>query len=189
MDSCFTTVYPVLADRVAAQLPGVWVDLEQGQLLPENESLNYPLPFDAGVVLIDFEEVEWSDQGAGLQEGLAVIRFTLARHVVQDTYTFTGQAGQQRAPAMQQLQLLGELHKALQHYAADGKHFGALVRTNSRKEPGRPGLWAYSMAYKCRLYDAGGYQAPGLATVPDVSAAPVRRTGRPGPAESSIILP
>jgi hypothetical protein len=174
---------------VAAALAGVWVDLDQGQLLPENLGQNYPLPFDVGVVLIDFEEVDWQDQGAGVQEGAAVIRFTLARQVVQDTYTFTGQAGRQRAPAMQQLQLLGELHQALQHYAADGKQFGALVRTASRKEPSLPGLWVYSMAYKCRLYDTGGYQGGGVATVPDVATAPVRSTGRPARQESGIILP
>jgi hypothetical protein len=186
MSSSFMTVFPVLADRIAEQLPGVWVDLDQDQLQPENEALDYPLPYDSGVVLISFEEVEWSDQAAGLQQGDALIRFTLARQVVQDTYQLSGQ----RAAAMQQLQLLTDLHKALQHYAGDGKNFGALVRTNSRKEQfSRPGLWVYSMAYKCRLYDADGYQVPEVATVSDVAPRPKLITRAPALDSGVIILP
>jgi hypothetical protein len=191
MSSCFTTVFPALADRVAERLPGVWVDLDQDQLQPENEAQDYPLPYDVGVVLVSFDEVEWFDQAAGLQEGTAVIRFTLARQVVQDTYTFTGQAGGQRAAAMEQLQLLSSLHQALQHFAGDGKQgFGALVRTYSRKEQfSRPGLWVYSMGYKCRLYDAEGYQLHPVATDVEAAPRPVPKIDRTAYYEQLPILP
>lgn len=152
-NNCFATVYPQLADRLAATLPGLgWIDMDQGQLDPDQDRNNYPLPFHAGVVLIDFEEVDWHDIGVGVQRGDAVIRFTLAIEVVADTY----QRSTQRAAALQKLQMLGQLHQALSHYTGEG--FGPLVRTYSRKEAATPGLWIYSMGYKCQLTDAMGYE-------------------------------
>ncbi|MDF7809927.1 hypothetical protein [Hymenobacter sp. YC55] len=161
----FTIVYPQLADRLAEQLPGLWIDLDQDQL--EQPTEDYPLPYDSGVVLISFDEIDWQDLGQGVQRGEAVIRFTLAIQVVQDSY----QHSAQRAAAMAKLQLLGDMHRALQHFAGDG--FGALVRTYSRKEAQtQPGLWVYSQGYKCRLDDAAGYdggtdEATDLDTVPE----------------------
>jgi hypothetical protein len=191
MSNCFTTVFPALADRIAERLPGVWVDLDQDQLQPDNAALDYPLPYDVGVVLVSFDEVEWFDQAGGLQEGNAVIRFTLARQVVQDTYTFTGQHGGQRAAAMQQLQQLSLLHQALQHFAADGQQgFGALVRTYSRKEEfSQPGLWVYSLGYKCRLYDAEGYQLHPVAFNVEAAPRPVPSINRSAHYNQIPVLP
>jgi hypothetical protein len=163
----FSTVYPQIADRLSAEVPALgWIDLDQEQLEQPNEALDYPLPYDAGVCLISFDEVEWEDLGQGVQRGIATIRITLAMQVVQDSY----QHSSQRAAAMQKLQFLGAIHKALQHYAGEG--FGALVRTYSRKEPAsQPGLWVYSQGYKTRLQDDGGYSG-GTLEVTDLDTTP-----------------
>jgi hypothetical protein len=189
MSSCFTTIYPALADHLQATVPALgWIDLDQDQLAPENESLDYPLPYDAGVLLISFDEVSWQDRGGKIQVGEAEIRFTLARQVVQDTYTFTGQVGQQRAAALQQLQLLTDLHRALQHFAI-GEELGALSRIMSRKEPvSKPGLWVYSMVYKGRLYDKDAHILAGVATPTDVAPVPVVRRGQPAAEQGGFIL-
>ena len=151
----FSLVYPQLADRLAEQLPGIgWIDVDMDQL--EQDAQDYPLPYDAGCLFISFDEVEWQDLLLGVQRGEAVIRFTYAVQVVQDSY----QHSSQRAAAMAKLQTLGAIHQALQHFEGDG--FGALVRTYSRKEPlTQPGLWVYSQGYKCRLFDAAGLNAGG----------------------------
>jgi hypothetical protein len=170
----FSTVYPQIADRLSAMVPALgWIDLDQEQLEQANEALDYPLPYDAGVALISFDEVDWQDLGQGVQRGDAVIRVTLAIQVVQDSY----QHSSQRAAAMAKLSMLGEIHRALQHFAGDG--FGALVRTYSRKEPAsQPGLWVYSQGYKCRLQDEAGYsggtlEVTDLDTTPRGAAVPV----------------
>lgn len=154
MNNCFATVYPQLADRLMQQVPALgWVDLDQGQLDPDQDRENYPLPYHRGVVLLDFEEVDWHDIGLDVQRGQAVIRFTLAVEVVADSY----QQSTQRPAALQKLQLLGQLHQALNHHFGEG--FGPLVRTYSRKEAATPGLWIYSMGYKTLLTDAQGQPA------------------------------
>jgi hypothetical protein len=166
MNNCFATVYPQLADRIAAEVPSLgWIDLDQGQLDPDQDREQYPLPFHAGVVLLDFEEVDWHDIGLGVQRGDAIIRFTLAIEVVADSF----QQSTQRQAALLKLKLLGDLHKALNHHFGQG--FGPLVRTYSRKEAATPGLWIYSMGYKTLLTDALGYDgATHHVTGTDVAA-------------------
>ena len=150
--SSFATLYPALADRLAAQVPDLgWIDLDQGQL--DNVDAEYPLPFDAGVCLIDFDEADWHDIGQGIQRGECQVRVTLAVRVVADSY----QRSSQRGAALAKLELLGDVHAALQHFDGGGA-FGALVRVYSRKEVSQlPGVWVYSMGYKVLLTDTGGY--------------------------------
>jgi hypothetical protein len=140
-------------------LPAVgWIDLDFGQLEQPDEG--YALPWDAGVLLISFDEVTWEDLGQAVQRGEAEVRVTLAIQVAEDSY----QHSSQRAAAMGRLQQLGQVHQALQHFAGDG--FGAMVRTGSRKEPStRPGLWAYSHIYKSRLQDGSAYSGATEAAV------------------------
>ena len=152
--SAFATVYPILADRLADQIPHLgWVDLDQGQLEPDALEQEYPLPFDSGVALIDFDEADWHDIGGGIQRGECQVRVTLAVRVVADSY----QQSSQRGAALAKLSLLGDVHAALHHFDGAGA-FGALVRVYSRKEQSQlPGVWVYSMGYKVLLTDTGGY--------------------------------
>jgi hypothetical protein len=151
MTSTFATVYAALADRLKAETTLGWVDLDQGQLLDLEQE--YPLPFHLGIALIDFDEAEWHDIGQGIQRGNCQVRVTVAVEVAADSY----QQSTQRGAALAKLQLLRDVHRALQHYDGAGK-FGALVRTYSRKEQEVPaGIWVYSMGYNCLLTDTDGY--------------------------------
>ena len=169
--SSFATLYPALADRLATTVPALgWIDLDQGQLDPGQLDHEYPLPFDAGVVLIDFDEADWHDIGEGIQRGECQVRMTLAVRVVADSY----QASSQRTGAIAKLSLLGDIHRALNHFDGGGA-FGALVRTYSRKEASQlPGVWVYSMGYKVLLTDTGGYDG---ATETVSGVEPVGRAG------------
>lgn len=151
-------MYPILADRLRQQLPLLgWIDLDQGQL--QNPDTEYPLPYHAGVALIDFDEADWHDIGQGIQRGNCQVRVTLAVQVLADAY----QQSRQRGAALEKLELLADVHKALQHYDGAGA-FGALVRTYSRKEVvEQSGVWVYSMGYNCLLTDTGGYDGANLA--------------------------
>ena len=152
MTSTFATAYATLADHLRAQIPALgWIDLDQGQLL--NLDTEYSLPFHQGVALLDFDEADWHDIGQGVQRGTCQVRVTLAVEVAADTY----QQSSQRGAALAKLELLRELHAALQHFDGNGE-FGALVRAYSRKEQEVPaGIWAYSMGYTCLLTDTDGY--------------------------------
>ena len=169
--SSFATLYPALADQLRAKVPTLgWIDLDQGQLDPAALEQEYPLPFDAGVCLIDFDEVDWYDIGEGIQRGECQVRISLAVRVVADSY----QSSTQRATALAKLSLLADVHRALNHFDGGGA-FGALVRTYSRKEVSQlPAVWVYSMGYKVLLTDVGGYDGA-TRTVSGLEQA-----GRPG---------
>ena len=169
--SSFATLYPALADRLAAKVPVLgWIDLDQGQLDPGQLEMEYPMPFDAGVCLIDFDEADWHDIGQGIQRGEAQVRVSLAVRVVADSY----QQSSQRTAALAKLSLLGDVHRALNHFDGGGA-FGALVRTYSRKEASQlPGVWVYSMGYKVLLTDVDGYDG---ATATVSGLEPVGRAG------------
>jgi len=150
-NNVFATVYEQLADHLATRVPELgWIDLDQGQLEQEDES--YSLPYNLGICLISFSEVDWQDRGQGIQRGDALITFTLAIEVAADSY----QHSTQRAAALLKLELLGKIHQALSHHG--GLQFGALVRSSSQKEAAQPGLWIYSQTYKSQLTDAEGYE-------------------------------
>lgn len=153
MTSTFATVYAALADRLRAETTLGWIDLDQGQLTEESLSQEYSLPFHLGVALIDFDEADWHDIGQGVQRGNCQVRVTLAVEVAADSY----QQSMQRGAALAKLELLRDVHAALQHYDGGGQ-FGALVRTYSRKEQGvAAGIWVYSLGYNCLLTDTDGY--------------------------------
>ena len=154
MTSTFATVYAALADRLKAETTLGWIDLDQGQLSSdETLSHEYPLPFHLGVALLDFDEADWHDIGQGVQRGTCQVRVTLAVEVAADSY----QQSTQRGAALAKLELLRDVHAALQHFDGGGQ-FGALVRAYSRKEQGvAAGIWVYSMGYTCLLTDTDGY--------------------------------
>lgn len=154
MTSTFATVYAALADRLATETTLGWIDLDQGQLSGDDSlSQEYSLPFHQGVALLDFDECDWHDIGQGVQRGTCQVRVTLAVEVAADSY----QSSRQRGAALQKLELLRDVHAALQHFDGGGQ-FGALVRSYSRKEQGvAAGIWVYSMGYNCLLTDTDGY--------------------------------
>jgi hypothetical protein len=178
----FAEVYPQLADRLEAELPALgWVDLDFGQI--DNEAEEYALPYHLGCVFIDFEDIAWEELGRGVQRGDAIIKVTLARQVMEDTY----QKSSQRQAALGHLTQLGEIHQALSHFTGAG--FGKLVRVYSRREPGRPGLWVYSQGFKTRLGDEEAVELGG-GTVEDLDTTPRGSRGRRSAADSNgYIIP
>jgi hypothetical protein len=91
MTSTFVTVYAALADRLKAETTLGWVDLDQGQLLGLDQG--YPLPFNLGVALVDFDEADWHDIGQGIQRGNCQMRVTQAVEVAANSYQRSTQRG------------------------------------------------------------------------------------------------
>ncbi len=158
MTSPLAALYAALADRLAAEVPALgWIDLDQGQLDPDQLDQEYALPFDRGVALLDFDEVSWRDIGQGVQRGDCQLRLTLAQRVTADSYA----TSTQRSAALARLDLLAACHAALHHHRDPQARFGALVRTYARKEASQlPGVWVYSMGYNVLLTDTSGYDGP-----------------------------
>ena len=75
-------LFPQLCDHLRAAVPALGtIDLDMAQLDYENqEPIQYP------AVYIDLESVAWKDLGAGIQTGPALLRFTVAVEVSEESY-------------------------------------------------------------------------------------------------------
>ncbi|MCC3159502.1 hypothetical protein LJ737_19830 [Hymenobacter sp. 15J16-1T3B] len=141
-------LFPQLADHLRTAVPTLGtIDLDMAQL----DYLDGPEPIQYPAVFIDVEDVPWSDLGEGIQSGRAVLRFTVAVDVSEVTY----QGSQQRSDAMEKLEVVQLVHKALQHHQGEG--FGPLVRTAYRRDrPQHPEAWCIALGYVTQLYDHDG---------------------------------
>ena len=145
-------LFPQLCDHLRAAVPALGtIDLDMAQLDYENQE---PIAYPA--VYIDLESVAWKDLGAGIQTGPALLRFTVAVEVSEESYQ--GAAG--RGAMLQRLEVVQQVHHALQHHLGEG--FGPLTRSSYRRDrPQHPEAWCLAMGYITELLDNDGAQAVG----------------------------
>jgi len=137
-------LFPQLADMLRAAMPDLGtVDLDMAQLdYQDRDVIAYP------AVFIDLENIPWEDRGSSIQTGKALLRFTVAVEVSEDTT----QGSSQRTDAMERLVVVQDVHRALQHQQGEG--FGPLVRVSYRRDrPQHPEAWCLAMGYVTQLYD------------------------------------
>lgn len=173
------SLFPQLADHLRAAVPALGtIDLDMGQLdYQSNEPIAYP------AVYIDVESIPWQDRGQGVQTGQALLRFTVAVEVSEETQ----EGSAQRNPAMERLLVIQQVHEALQHHQGTG--FGPMVRTSYRRDrPQHPEAWCLAMGYATEVSDVDG--APGMEEVIDPGLAE-RPGGRPAvvPEEGGYVMP
>ena len=173
------TLFPQLADHLRQAVPALGtIDLDMGQLdYQSQEPIAYP------AVYLDLEDIPWRDLGGGIQTGKALLRFTVAVEVSEETYQGSGQ----RNPAMERLLVVQQVHEALQHHQGNG--FGPMVRVSYRRDrPQHPEAWCLAMGYVSEVTDADGY-------VPGQEVDGVQMTGTPGrrpvpvPEEGGYVMP
>ncbi|GGF22386.1 hypothetical protein [Hymenobacter cavernae] len=139
-------IFPELAERLRDKVPALGtIDLDMSQLdYQDQEPIAYP------AVFIDLENIAWHDVGQGIQNGQALLRFTVAVEVSEETFSNTG-----RTDAMERLTIIQEVHKALQHFG--NAKLAPMVRTSYRRDrPQHPEAYCVAMGYVTQLYDNDG---------------------------------
>jgi hypothetical protein len=172
-------LFPQLCDHLRAAVPDLGtIDLDMAQLDYENqEPIQYP------AVYIDLESVAWKDLGAGIQTGPALLRFTVAVEVSEESYE--GAAG--RSAMLQRLEVVQQVHHALQHHLGDG--YGPLTRSSYRRDrPQHPEAWCLAMGYMTELLDNDGAQAHGVVSNVAAGVGPGRRPAAV-PQQGGYVLP
>lgn len=172
-------LFAQLCDHLRAAVPALGtIDLDMAQLDYENQE---PIAYPA--VYIDLESVAWKDLGAGIQTGPALLRFTVAVEVSEESYQ--GAAG--RTAMLERLEVVQQVHHALQHHQGEG--YGPLVRSSYRRDrPQHPEAWCLAMGYMTELLDNDGAQAVAQVNNVAVETRPGRRPV-PLPDEGGYILP
>lgn len=169
------TLFPQLADHLRQAVPALGtIDLDMGQLdYQSQEPIAYP------AVYLDLEDIPWRDLGGGIQTGKALLRFTVAVEVSEETYQGSGQ----RNPAMERLLVVQQVHEALQHHQGNG--FGPMVRVSYRRDrPQHPEAWCLAMGYVSEVTDTDGQDDMQEVNGVGLSSAPGRR---PAPVEEEDV--
>lgn len=137
-----------ICDRLDSRVPELrWVDKDWNQLdLPDQ---SYPIQFDAA--LISFPEIPWDTHPRGYQDGVVSILVKVAMDMYNDTHIADGVVAPDRALAVEKMQLVNNVHKALHGF--EGDYFSKLVRTRSVEERRQDGLLVFNEYYETRLHD------------------------------------
>ena len=172
-------LFPQLADHLRTAVPELGtIDLDMAQLdYQSQEPIAYP------AVYIDVENIPWRDLSQGVQTGQALLRFTVAVEVSEETYQGSGQ----RNTAMERLLVIQKVHDALQHH--QGLGFGPMVRSSYRRDrPQHPEAWCLAMGYLTEVIDEDGARRGELVS----NLAMRERAGRrpvPATEEGGFVLP
>lgn len=133
------------------------VDEDYGQLNAEEDT--YPVAFPC--VLIQIEEIDWSDLGGGKQKGNATIRVKLAVDCYDDTHYSSGTAQKVR----ERMQLYRKLHEKLNNFKGGilsetgqaaghiDNMFSPLRRAKSVFYSLPGGVKIYESIYTCTVFD------------------------------------
>lgn len=116
-----------------------YIDKDWGQLQYEQPPVQWP------AVLLDVEQVNYTQMGRGAQRADADITVTVANINLQRSSAAVASA--KRANAYATIDLLDEIHQQLQHFTSEGK-FSPLMRTNLRKVFINDNYEVYAMTYR-----------------------------------------
>ncbi len=150
------TLFLSIQKRIAEGLPELsLVDEDYGQLNTEEDT--YPVTFPC--VLIQVEEINWSDLGGGKQKGMANIRVKLAIDCYHDTHYASGTAEK----AADRMRLLKKVHETLNLFKGGiltndtgivlDKHFTPMKRLKSVFYSLPGGINVYDSTYTCQILD------------------------------------
>ena len=148
-------VYKEVRDRLLAGMPGLFVDLQKGQM--SNKSQNYPIPLPA--CLIEFKQVGWSNTTGG-QLGDSLLSFHLFIDHVTDS--FNGSEREEQTIAL--LDKLDELYETMQ--GCSGEYFSPLNRTTDAVVEYRDRYVYYRMDFQTTLTHNDAPQKTTIKTEP-----------------------
>lgn len=135
-----------LLERIKQTVPEVkWVDQDLGQLefYSDRPAVLFPC------VLIDFDDIEFSDIGQNAQLCTCVVKLRVAFNVFHHSNSATPQP--QREKALEIFDVIKKLHYNLHGWS--GENFGSLTRLRQMAEPREDRLRVYEIRYSIPYED------------------------------------
>lgn len=137
------------------------IDLFNGQI--ENEKKENPIQFPA--CFIEFQSIDWTSKGRGIQQGIAAVKF----YIAIETYK-TGITGSATAALSDTsiLELITKIHVALNGF--DDELFTPLARSSEQQDIGHDNVLVWGVVYMTQLTDDGAetrYSKPLVNLIPD----------------------
>ena len=144
IDKIYKDISDRLTDKVAAMR---WIELEYGQLeIPEE---NYPVQFPCSLIDINFNECQ--DELEGNQQVMVQITVRVGIDLYEDLMVIDGAGVPDQAAALEKLQLVIDVHKALHRFETD--YMTPLVRTAMTTERRDDGLKVFALVYMAAVKD------------------------------------
>jgi hypothetical protein len=141
METLFLSIQQQIAGNVSELR---YIDEDYGQLNTEEDT--YPVTFPCA--LIQVEEIDWKDLGAGKQQGAATVRVKLAIDCYHDTHHTSGTSDK----AAERMQFYNRLHKVV-HLHHERVLFTPLKRAKSVFYSLPGGVKVYEGVYTCQVFD------------------------------------
>jgi len=156
-------LFKSICNRLADQVPELrWIDWEQGQL--ELPAENLPLQWPA--VLVDIQDIQWSNVGNNMQTGDVQIQLRIIFDIFEDLYTVDGEPNPTRDIACDRLKLVNNVYAALQGFSGmiiavpdsdpvtyQDNHFNKLNRIRSFTEKRNDGFKVIVMNFTTNMRD------------------------------------
>jgi hypothetical protein len=121
-----------------------YIDENWGQLNIADPPVKFPL------VLIDIEDVQWSNQTKHVQDGIATVSIQVANMKLSNTNRRAPET--QRIRAAHILDIMDSIHAVLHGWAHQQSH-GPLTRTLTRKLTRDDGIRHFELTYTCQIVD------------------------------------
>jgi hypothetical protein len=142
-----------LQARLQQQVPGLqYIDEDWGQL--DYYSPHPPVQWPCA--LIDIATVQWSNQGAQLQAGIATVSITVANVKTTNTSSLAPMA--QRNTAFAIHELLTQIHQALHAYLPAGGS-SRMYRKSTQRTRRDDGIQQYQLTYQLTVAEVAATTA------------------------------
>lgn len=133
-------IFLEIQQRIKDKVPEVkWIDQDLGQLefYTERPAVLFPC------VLIDFDDITFSDMGNHAQICSCIVKLRVAFNVIQHSNSVTPQP--QLSKALEIFDVMKKLHQYLHGWS--GTNFGELTRQRQSAEPREDNLRVYVMQF------------------------------------------
>lgn len=168
-------LFKSICDRLAAKVPEArWIDWEQGQL--ELPAENLPVQFPC--ILIDIQDIPWTNVGDNVQVGDVTIQVRTAFDIYEDLYTVDGEPNPTLDQALERLKLINKIYSCLQGFEGgiipvpdsdpvtyQDNHFNKLNRTRTFTEKRDDGYKVIAMTFVTNMRDQNAMPETSEVTV------------------------
>lgn len=157
-------IYKAICERLAEETPDVaFIDLWNDNVTNLNGGAAFPLP----AVFVEFETIEWRQQGNSARMGEVAVRL----HIITRAVVTNGSSDSRTETALQYFDLIDRINAAMQRLS--GENFASFMLTTSATNHNHAELIESVERYKTRAQDITAMPSK-VAAVP-LSGADIKR--------------
>lgn len=137
--------YKAVRDKLIADIPGLTVDVDRGQM--ENPKADYPIPVP--LALVGFSSIRWDVAGTGVEIGTLTVEVSYYKTICSNT--FSGAEAETETLAL--IDSPDEIYTSLRYFDAGGLA-DEFYRTSEREIRAGGRLIGYRIVFEAHVYES-----------------------------------